>query len=341
MPATVATYTTLPGTLGGPLSQRRSGQSRFFLPDHQGNTRQLTDSDASPTDTLLTDAWGVEVTSSGTTATPFKAFGQWGYYRDTSLRSYVRARYLHPILARWSNRDPLGMIDSSAAYIYARNAPANLVDPSGEFSVKKDVCKVKKAIWTCIDGSDRVSIASGLSNSPNKIDLCKTFELCTATKPCAGETCIAINGGFYDLGSGYPAGPVSDCLGNKTNIPNPNPGRFIELPFGSQVTSGKPLFDKNGSCNKKEIPRPTERIARTAACRAPQVCFLTVPDPPGMTADELCACMKSQCKGASNSVLLDGSGSTQWAQKKYGGKCEVVIGGDGRNNNNYIVICGK
>ena len=78
MPSTVANYTNLPGTLGGPLSQRRSGQSRFYLPDHQGNTRHLTNAAESVTDTLLTDAWGVQIESSGATVNPFQAFGKWG-----------------------------------------------------------------------------------------------------------------------------------------------------------------------------------------------------------------------------------------------------------------------
>ncbi len=132
MPATVATYTTLPGTLGGPLSQRRSGQSRFYLPDHQGNTRQLTNAAESTTDTLLADAWGVEIASSGTSVNSFRSFGQWGYYRDSALRVYVRRRSLGVKSGIWLTRDPLEFqLIGNNLYRYVDNQPTSSFDPSG------------------------------------------------------------------------------------------------------------------------------------------------------------------------------------------------------------------
>src|SRR2546429_9104086 len=109
MPTTVANYTNLPRTLGGPLSLRRAGQSRFVLPDMQGNVRQLADSSQTVTDTLTTDAWGVEKASTGSTVNPFKAFGQWGYYQDASTRQYVRARHLHVLNSQRLGRAPWGV----------------------------------------------------------------------------------------------------------------------------------------------------------------------------------------------------------------------------------------
>src|ERR1051325_6183019 len=94
MATTVATYTNLPGMMGGPLSMRTSGQSRFALPDLQGHVRQLTDSTQAVTDTLTTDAWGGQKATSGSTVNPYKAFGQGGYFTDTRSRLYVRAREL-------------------------------------------------------------------------------------------------------------------------------------------------------------------------------------------------------------------------------------------------------
>jgi RHS repeat-associated protein len=64
--------------------------------------------------------------------TPFRFGGQFGYYRDVSTRSYVRARYLDPTKGRWISQDPLGHVsDNSNLYRYAKNRPVGLIDPSG------------------------------------------------------------------------------------------------------------------------------------------------------------------------------------------------------------------
>lgn len=128
---TTSTYTTLPGTISGPLSQRRSGQSRFYLPDHQGNTRLLTDVAASPTDTMTTDAWGVERASTGLTVNPFKAFGKWGYFRDSGARHYIRARSYAPEMARWLSPDPVVQLSFRNRYPYVENRPVREFDPTG------------------------------------------------------------------------------------------------------------------------------------------------------------------------------------------------------------------
>jgi len=130
MPTTVASYTNLPGTMGGPLSLRRSGQSRFALPDLQGNVRQLTDGTQTVTDTLTTDAFGVQKASSGSTVNPYKAFGGWGYFTDTPSRLYVRRRHLRVDLGGWLSRDPVP-IPRLSPYLYAGNNPAIYVDPTG------------------------------------------------------------------------------------------------------------------------------------------------------------------------------------------------------------------
>ncbi len=166
MPATTATYTTLPGTLGGPLSQRRSGQSRFYLPDHQGNMRQLTDAPGSTTDLLLTDAWGMQIASSGTTVNPFKALGQWGYFSDRSNYLYVRARYLKPALARWISRDPLPDNASYAgAYDYGANRPLLFVDPTG--LQPEEPCCTLKCLQQTNPGGGAICIYT-LSKACNK-----------------------------------------------------------------------------------------------------------------------------------------------------------------------------
>jgi len=136
MPTTVANYTNLPGTMGGPLSLRRSGQSRFALPDLQGNVRQLTDSTQTVTDTLTTDAFGVQKASSGSTVNPYKAFGGWGYFTDTPSRLYVRLRHLRVDLGGWLSRDPAEGPWNRRVNIYSIVDPINHIDPSGAIQIK-------------------------------------------------------------------------------------------------------------------------------------------------------------------------------------------------------------
>jgi RHS repeat-associated protein len=84
------------------------------------------------TDTLLADAWGVQVATTGETANPFAAFGQWSYVRDTPTRLYVGARHLRVDLARWLSRDPIGYDGGDwNPYAYSANQPTSLPDPSG------------------------------------------------------------------------------------------------------------------------------------------------------------------------------------------------------------------
>lgn len=122
----------MPGIWGGKFSVRQSGGSSFYVPDFQGTTLQLANISQAVTDTLLCDAWGREIASTGTTVNPFKPFGQWGYVRDTSSRIYVRARHLDPGNGRWISRDPIGASgDDSNLYRYVGNNPTEYIDPSG------------------------------------------------------------------------------------------------------------------------------------------------------------------------------------------------------------------
>jgi RHS repeat-associated protein len=84
------------------------------------------------TDTLVYDAWGVQLLHNGANETPFTAYGQWGYFRDAANRMDVRRRVLRVDLGRWVSRDPLGFGGGDwSLYGYAGDAPVIRVDPAG------------------------------------------------------------------------------------------------------------------------------------------------------------------------------------------------------------------
>lgn len=127
-----ARNTDLPGIWGGKFSQHRGGPSNFYLPDFQGNTRQLADINQAITDTLLLDAWGREIASTGTTVNPFRYQGQYGLFRDVPSRVYVRARHLDVVNGRWISRDPIGLRGGDTNYFrYVINRPLVWSDPTG------------------------------------------------------------------------------------------------------------------------------------------------------------------------------------------------------------------
>ena len=85
----------------------------------------------SPTGTLTAsqrfDAWGNRTAATGT----IPQYGYTGREPDQTGLVHYRARYYHPGIARFTSRDPMGMVDAVSLYAYVRNNPVNLVDPLG------------------------------------------------------------------------------------------------------------------------------------------------------------------------------------------------------------------
>jgi RHS repeat-associated protein len=125
-------YTDSPGYWGGLVSQRRSGATSFYGFDLQTSTRVLVSSAEQTTDAYDLKAFGEELAATGATTNTLRYAGQFGYYRDSDERLYVRARHLEVTRGRWSSRDPYGwVLDEPNAYAYVRNAPSRWADPTG------------------------------------------------------------------------------------------------------------------------------------------------------------------------------------------------------------------
>ncbi|MEQ1824128.1 MAG: RHS repeat-associated core domain-containing protein [Fimbriimonadaceae bacterium] len=114
---------------GRVIATKRAGVRSYHQHDALGNTIALINDSGVVTDTYTYWPYGELRTSTGSTVNPFKFCGAWGYYTDTTGRTYVRARTLRPGLTRWMTVDPLW--PSEHSYIYAALNPVTLRDSSG------------------------------------------------------------------------------------------------------------------------------------------------------------------------------------------------------------------
>ncbi len=130
--STTAKYTNEPDKFGELISQRRNSADDYFHFDAQQSTRRLTNENQVETDSYTYSAFGETVSSSGTTANPFRYKGALGYYTDLGLDCvYVRTRTYKSELGRWLSTDPLLFNDGNNLYVYVHNHSISAVDPSG------------------------------------------------------------------------------------------------------------------------------------------------------------------------------------------------------------------
>ena len=118
-----ATYT--PG-----LSERRGTTSSFYHSDALGSTRGITGSTQAATDSTLYDGFGMTVSRTGTTPTPFGFVGVSQYQSDSdSALQLLGHRYYDPSIGRFLSADPIQ--DGTNWYAYADNNPLGETDATG------------------------------------------------------------------------------------------------------------------------------------------------------------------------------------------------------------------
>jgi RHS repeat-associated protein len=105
----------------------------FYGYDGHGNVRFLTGAAGTVTDTYVYDAFGLPLTSTGTTPNNFLYSGE---QFDSALGMYyLRARYYNPATGRFLTMDTdQGTISDPGTlnkYDFAQNNPVNLLDPTG------------------------------------------------------------------------------------------------------------------------------------------------------------------------------------------------------------------
>ncbi|MFN7840573.1 MAG: RHS repeat-associated core domain-containing protein, partial [Pirellula sp.] len=127
-------YTYKPGGYGRMVSQRQGSDSSFAHFDGVKNLRMLTDDTGMATDEYDFDAFGSELSTSGSTLNAHRWKGEsLAYYREPdaapSLQYALHFRNYDPLTGTFPSRDPAE--DDSNLYRYVKNNPLNASDPSG------------------------------------------------------------------------------------------------------------------------------------------------------------------------------------------------------------------
>jgi len=124
--STAADYLNGPG-IDNKLRQTAGGTTSYFVTNHLGTTRALTDPSGNVTSSLTYDSFG-NVTS-GSASTRYAYTGREAD-ADTDLMFY-RARWYDPQLGRFISEDPIGLGGGGNLYAYVENDPLDAVDPEG------------------------------------------------------------------------------------------------------------------------------------------------------------------------------------------------------------------
>ncbi len=114
-----------------------NGSKDYYLFDGLGSIVGLTNSSSSEVNAYDYDPYGVILNETTPQPNPFQYAG--GYFESSTGLVKFGTRYYNPKLGRWTQQDPvggsLGSPDSLNPYLYARDNPVNLTDPSGRDAI--------------------------------------------------------------------------------------------------------------------------------------------------------------------------------------------------------------
>ncbi|SDW99873.1 RHS repeat-associated core domain-containing protein [Lysobacter enzymogenes] len=114
------------------FARNDAGGRTYFLADHLGSTRALTNAAGAVVQRYDYTPYGEESHTAAGFSNPYTYTGR---EQDRSGLLYYRARYYQPETARFISEDTLGFASGeNNFYAYAKGAPLSYTDPSGHFA---------------------------------------------------------------------------------------------------------------------------------------------------------------------------------------------------------------
>jgi RHS repeat-associated protein len=124
-----------------------SGTARYYFGDNLGSTRRLRNASKTSLGQYEYQPYGTPYSETG--ATPKYKFA--GMYYSPDLGTYYTLnRFYNPTLARWTTRDPLGMVDGPNGYAYVGGNPIGNADPTGNSIIGGGVILITGVMAFCI-----------------------------------------------------------------------------------------------------------------------------------------------------------------------------------------------
>jgi RHS repeat-associated protein len=143
--ATVVENRLMGLTLDAHYARTRNGIVESYLPDALGSTLELRDAAEDLTVRYTYDPHGKTTASDSST----NVVQYTGREHDLGDLYYYRYRYYKPSIGRFMSEDPLEFAGGeSNFYVYARNDPVNLVDPTGKVPIL-DLARIF-VFWFCL-----------------------------------------------------------------------------------------------------------------------------------------------------------------------------------------------
>ena len=103
----------------------------YYLTDHLGSIRAVSNATGTTKGYVTYDAFG-KILADPAALVSSGGFGYTGEQFDAETgQMYLRARYYAPALGRFTQKDPLGFVDSFDTFVYCANDPINMIDPCG------------------------------------------------------------------------------------------------------------------------------------------------------------------------------------------------------------------
>jgi RHS repeat-associated protein len=122
----------------GLLSRTAGGASGWYTFDAIGNTTSLTDAAQTLINSYVYAPFGDVLLQTGSASNVFQFVGELGVTESANELNLMGVRGYSPVLARFIQADPLGILGGSNLYRYAANNPSSAVDAMGLSPMSKE-----------------------------------------------------------------------------------------------------------------------------------------------------------------------------------------------------------